>query len=65
MFEFLSNFAKDENGRLEPTKGLVCGLGAGVMEAIVVVCPMETIKVCHHLIYFSLGPGIEHFHLST
>uniref|UniRef100_A0A8C6SJS0 Si:dkey-178e17.1 n=1 Tax=Neogobius melanostomus TaxID=47308 RepID=A0A8C6SJS0_9GOBI len=45
MFEFLSNRAKDENGRLDPTKGLVCGLGAGVMEAIVVVCPMETVKV--------------------
>ncbi|XP_072289696.1 tricarboxylate transport protein B, mitochondrial [Eucyclogobius newberryi] len=45
MFEFLSNHAKDENGRLDPTKGMVCGLGAGVMEAVVVVCPMETLKV--------------------
>lgn len=45
VFEFLSNYAKDENGRLDPTKGLVCGLGAGVMEAVAVVCPMETVKV--------------------
>uniref|UniRef100_A0A3B4AHF9 Uncharacterized protein n=1 Tax=Periophthalmus magnuspinnatus TaxID=409849 RepID=A0A3B4AHF9_9GOBI len=45
VFEFLSNRAKDENGRLDTTKGLVCGLGAGVMEAVVVVCPMETVKV--------------------
>ncbi|KAJ0068087.1 hypothetical protein NL108_015567, partial [Boleophthalmus pectinirostris] len=45
VFEFLSNHAKDENGRLDPTKGLLCGLGAGVMEAVVVVCPMETVKV--------------------
>lgn len=45
MFEFLSNFAKDENGRLDPTKGFMCGLGAGVMEAVLAVCPMETIKV--------------------
>lgn len=45
VFEFLSNHAKDEKGRLDPTKGLVCGLGAGVMEAVVVVCPMETVKV--------------------
>lgn len=45
VFEFLSNQAKDEKGRLDPTKGLVCGLGAGVMEAVVVVCPMETVKV--------------------
>ncbi|KAK2837855.1 hypothetical protein Q5P01_015067 [Channa striata] len=45
MFEFLSNRAKDESGRLDSTKGLLCGLGAGVMEAVLVVCPMETVKV--------------------
>ena len=45
VFEFLSNHARDESGRLDSTRGLLCGLGAGVMEAIVVVCPMETIKV--------------------
>ncbi|MED6253166.1 hypothetical protein ATANTOWER_023559, partial [Ataeniobius toweri] len=45
MFEFLSNRAKDENGRLDSTRGMLCGLGAGVMEAVLVVCPMETIKV--------------------
>ncbi|XP_034026620.1 tricarboxylate transport protein B, mitochondrial [Thalassophryne amazonica] len=45
MFEFLSNHAKDESGRLGSTRGLLCGLGAGIMEAILVVCPMETIKV--------------------
>nr|XP_009939006.1 PREDICTED: tricarboxylate transport protein, mitochondrial [Opisthocomus hoazin] len=36
---------RDEQGRLDSTRGLVCGLGAGVAEAVVVVCPMETIKV--------------------
>lgn len=46
MFEYLSNHAKDESGRLDSTRGLLCGLGAGVMEAILVVCPMETVKVC-------------------
>ncbi|XP_061585481.1 tricarboxylate transport protein B, mitochondrial [Cololabis saira] len=45
VFEFLSNHAKDESGRLDSTRGLLCGLGAGVMEAVLVVCPMETIKV--------------------
>lgn len=45
MFEYLSNRAKDENGRLDSTRGLLCGLGAGVMEAVLVVCPMETVKV--------------------
>ncbi|XP_061529413.1 tricarboxylate transport protein B, mitochondrial [Phycodurus eques] len=45
VFEFLSNHAKDELGRLDSTRGLLCGLGAGVMEAVLVVCPMETVKV--------------------
>ncbi|KAM7391326.1 hypothetical protein PAMP_022025 [Pampus punctatissimus] len=45
VFEFLSNHAKDESGRLDSTRGLLCGLGAGVMEAVLVVCPMETVKV--------------------
>lgn len=44
-FEFLSNYMRDSQGRLESTRGLLCGLGAGVAEAVVVVCPMETIKV--------------------
>lgn len=45
VFEFLSNRARDESGRLDSTRGLLCGLGAGVMEAVLVVCPMETVKV--------------------
>ncbi|KAK1892778.1 Tricarboxylate transport protein mitochondrial [Dissostichus eleginoides] len=45
VFEFLSNRARDENGRLDSTKGLLCGLGAGILEAVFVVCPMETVKV--------------------
>lgn len=49
MFEYLSNRAKDESGRLDSTKGLLCGLGAGVMEAVLVVCPMETVKVSYLL----------------
>lgn len=46
MFEFLSNKMRDESGKLDSTRGLICGLGAGVAEAVVVVCPMETVKVC-------------------
>ncbi|XP_068560221.1 tricarboxylate transport protein B, mitochondrial [Cebidichthys violaceus] len=45
VFEFLSNHARDESGRLDSTRGLLCGLGAGILEAILVVCPMETVKV--------------------
>ncbi|CAN9501348.1 unnamed protein product [Ophioblennius macclurei] len=44
-FEMLSNPMRDANGRLDNTRSLLCGLGAGIAEAIVVVCPMETLKV--------------------
>lgn len=59
MFEILSNQMRDEAGKLDSTRGLVCGLGAGVMEAVLVVCPMETIKVrskfIHVEYYLSYG----------
>ena len=35
----------DEKGNLSPGKRLLCGLGAGVSEAIFAVTPMETLKV--------------------
>ena len=44
-FEWLSNFVRDENGILTPKQGFMCGLGAGLAEAVFAVCPMETIKV--------------------
>ncbi|XP_007894864.2 tricarboxylate transport protein, mitochondrial [Callorhinchus milii] len=44
-FEFLSNLSRDASGKLSNTQSMMCGLGAGVMEAVVIVCPMETIKV--------------------
>lgn len=59
VFEILSNQMKDEAGKLDSTRGLVCGLGAGVMEAVLIVCPMETIKVRSKVIhvehYISIG----------
>lgn len=60
MFEFLSNKMRDENGKLDSTRGLICGLGAGVAEAVVVVCPMETVKVCAIMTFMliDLGTGI-------
>ena len=45
MFEFLKNRLADENGNLSKPRTLLAGLGAGVSEAILVVCPMETVKV--------------------
>lgn len=45
MFEFLKNKMADEKGKLTQPQTLLAGLGAGVSEAIVIVCPMETIKV--------------------
>lgn len=44
-FEVLSNPMRDETGRLDNTRSLLCGLGAGITEAVLVVCPMETLKV--------------------
>ncbi|XP_059510917.1 tricarboxylate transport protein B, mitochondrial isoform X2 [Stegostoma tigrinum] len=44
-FEFLSNQMRDAQGKLSSQQSLLCGLGAGVSEAILVVCPMETVKV--------------------
>lgn len=35
----------DDKGKLTQMQTLTCGLGAGVMEAVVIVCPMETVKV--------------------
>lgn len=64
MFEFLSNQMRDESGKLDSTRGLICGLGAGVAEAVVVVCPMETIKVQEMVIsctqVVQLGPPLGH-----
>ncbi|XP_028392068.1 tricarboxylate transport protein, mitochondrial-like [Dendronephthya gigantea] len=45
VFEALKNRACDEKGDLTQRNILLCGLGAGLSEAVLVVCPMETIKV--------------------
>ncbi|XP_051847478.1 tricarboxylate transport protein, mitochondrial-like isoform X2 [Antechinus flavipes] len=45
MFEFLSNRFRDADGKLSNRKSFLCGLGAGATEAVVIVCPLETIKV--------------------
>ncbi|XP_003387955.1 PREDICTED: tricarboxylate transport protein, mitochondrial-like [Amphimedon queenslandica] len=45
VFEFLKNRMSTETGRLTQPQRLLAGLGAGVSEAILIVCPMETIKV--------------------
>uniref|UniRef100_A0A915D4G9 Citrate transport protein n=1 Tax=Ditylenchus dipsaci TaxID=166011 RepID=A0A915D4G9_9BILA len=44
-FEFLKGKAADERGNLTAATRLLCGLGAGVSEAIFAVTPMETVKV--------------------
>ncbi|KAI6652046.1 hypothetical protein LOD99_4591 [Oopsacas minuta] len=45
MFEYLKNQLSDEKGNLSQGGTLLSGLGAGMTEAVLVVCPMETIKV--------------------
>ena len=44
-FEHFKRQAVDERGNLSPGARLLCGLGAGVSEAILAVTPMETVKV--------------------
>ncbi|XP_064108246.1 putative tricarboxylate transport protein, mitochondrial isoform X2 [Macrobrachium nipponense] len=44
-FEVLKKHSVDERGNLSPGKRLLCGLGAGITEAIFAVTPMETVKV--------------------
>ncbi|CAF5188944.1 unnamed protein product, partial [Rotaria magnacalcarata] len=44
-FEELKKFTADEHGQLNATTRLLCGLGAGLAEAVLVVTPMETVKV--------------------
>ncbi|KAK9880674.1 hypothetical protein WA026_011910 [Henosepilachna vigintioctopunctata] len=44
-FEFFKNHLADEHYELGPINRLLCGLGAGVAEAIFAVTPMETVKV--------------------
>lgn len=45
MFEELKRHSVDERGVLSPHRRVLCGLGAGVAEAIFAVTPMETVKV--------------------
>jgi len=44
-FEEFKKHSVDSKGNLGPSQRLLCGLGAGVCEAIFAVTPMETIKV--------------------
>lgn len=44
-FEEFKKRSVDEKGNLSASQRLLCGLGAGVSEAIFAVTPMETVKV--------------------
>ncbi|CAF0842192.1 unnamed protein product [Adineta ricciae] len=44
-FEELKKYAVDERGQLNTKTRLLCGLGAGLAEAVFAVTPMETVKV--------------------
>lgn len=44
-FETFKKRAVNEHGTLSPDKRILCGLGAGICEAIFAVTPMETVKV--------------------
>merc|ERR1712066_771716 len=40
----LAGVARDENGKLSPLMTTLCGLGAGICEAVCAVTPVETLK---------------------
>lgn len=40
----LAGIARDENGKLSPLMTTLCGLGAGICEAVCAVTPVETLK---------------------
>nr|XP_024217827.1 putative tricarboxylate transport protein, mitochondrial [Halyomorpha halys] len=44
-FETFKSYLVDEHGNLSPQSRVLCGLGAGIAEAIFAVTPMETVKV--------------------
>lgn len=43
-FDSIKQALRDENGELSKTRGVIAGLGAGVLESVVAVTPFETIK---------------------
>jgi len=53
-YETVKGFLQDEKGKMSTSANLLAGLAAGCIEAIVVVTPMETIKV--KLIHDQLSP---------
>lgn len=44
-FEQFKSLSVDSRGQLSTSGKLLCGLGAGVAEAVLIVTPMETVKV--------------------
>jgi solute carrier family 25 citrate transporter 1 len=44
-FEVFKSTLEDDKGKLNKARTLLAGLGAGVTEAVLVVCPAETLKV--------------------
>jgi len=53
-FETAKGFLQDDKGKMSTASNLTAGLTAGIVEAILVVTPMETIKV--KLIHDQLSP---------
>lgn len=43
-FDSVKGLLADENGKLSSGRGILAGMGAGVLESVCVVTPFETIK---------------------
>jgi len=60
-YEFANNNLQDSSGSLTRGKRMLCGLVAGVAEAVVAVTPMETLKVKFIHDYTSPNPKYKGF----
>jgi len=57
---FIKEKLRDENGKLSVGKNFVAGLGAGVVEALLVTAPVETVKTKVIELNMSFLKGLRH-----
>lgn len=57
---YFNNLLSDENGRVSRASGLIAGICAGILESIIIVTPMETVKTVLVDGKMSLIGGVKH-----
>jgi len=58
-YEWYKQALADQNGQITSTRTFVAGLGAGITEAVAVVCPMEVVKIRMQAQYHSLSDPLD------